>query len=84
MLPSMVGRQVKFAGAAWNGRAASNAVEKLTVTQRAAYFANHVVEGVKALIELLNDQVKRLLGNGGVATVAIELVLVPLDIFENF
>ena len=61
VLPGVVGRQVKFAGAARNGRSASNAVEELTFTQCAAHFANHVVERVKALIELLNDQVECLL-----------------------
>ena len=61
MLPGMVGGQVKFARATWNGRAAANAVEEFTFTQNAAHFANHVVERFKALVELLNDEIKRLL-----------------------
>ena len=80
----MVGRQVKLAGATRDGCAASNAVEEFTFAQGAAHFANHVVQRFKALVELFNDQVKGLLRNGGVAPVAIELLFVALNVFENF
>ena len=61
VLPCVVSRQVKFAGSAWNGCTASNAVEEFAFTLSTANFANHAVERFEALFELCNDQIKRLL-----------------------
>ena len=80
----MVGRQIELAGTARNGCAAANAVEEFTFAERTAQLANHAVEGFKALVQLLDDEVECLLGNGRVAAVSIELLFVTLNVFENF
>ncbi len=57
---------------------------KLTGAARNGRAASNAVEGFKALIEVLDEEVEGLFGNRGVASVSIELLLVTLNVFEYF
>ena len=83
MLPVVVGGQVEFAGATRNADAAADAHEPVVFRQALARLAVHGIEVGETLFELADHLVQGVLGNGRVAAVAVEVLLVLLDVLEH-
>jgi hypothetical protein len=83
VLPGMVGRQIEFAGATRNARAAAHAHQPFVLGQRLASTAVERVDAAEGVVDLLDDLVERGLGDGRIASVGIEDALVPLEVAQE-
>ena len=82
-LPGVVGRQVKFAGAAGNAGAAAQAFEPVVLAQFLAQFARGIGQVEQAFFELLEQALQDFGGDGRVAAVGGHGLALAVQVFEN-
>ena len=83
VLPAVVGRQVKAAGAARDADAAANAHQPVNLGQGLAGLAGLGVQRAVALVQLLDDVVQHVLRNGWVVTQVFEHAFVAIKIAQQ-
>ncbi len=83
LLPGVVGGQVERAGAAGDADAAADAHQPLVGRQRLAGLARGLVEVLEGHVDARDDVVERRLGDGRIAAVARELLLVAIELLED-
>ena len=83
VLPSVVGGQVKTAGAARNTRTAADAHEPFVFGQSLACFAGQADQAANAVVHLRDDFIQHRFGNRGVAAVTVEYVLLFFQVLQH-
>ena len=80
VLPGKIGWQVELARSAWNPHPAADAHEPVVFRERLSRLAGQAIECTEVAFELVNHFVQNTFGNGRVAAVAVEDLLLFVQI----
>ena len=83
LLPSVIGRQVKLAGAARNVDAAADAHQPFVAGQHLTGLALERIEAAEGMVNAAGDGVQHALSNAGVASVSLQQGAVTVQLLEQ-
>jgi hypothetical protein len=83
VLPGVVGRQVKLAGATWNPDPAADAHQPVVLGQRLTGLAGQAVERRKTAVKAFDHVLQNAFCDGRIAPESVEYVLLSVQVFEH-